>query len=712
VDTFELLPTLAQGELSETSAPELVAAVFRSRASGTLAIETPEGVEIRTYFRAGDMCGTAPFEGFHTLAHVLLANDWCSALDIDSSREEAAQLKKRHGEILVGKGLLTQEQLRAALIAQHQSNLGMLLARTLGKYEWRGWEPPPAWAREVVVDPAAAMVNAFEQQHGARRGKVITWLGETPARLSLDWPELQNKLTLEPLERRAAATLALPRKLQEFVAASRLGEPRAEALLATLLLLGAAEPQPQATPVEVKPVAPPAPPPDLTPRPQSRPSPPLAAKILTPPAAAKAAPRPAKAQQDADLLDLVLEPLDPAHEELLSPLPDKKDDFPEPELQAVDANVDPLPPLELDMPSAPSKPPPQKQDRRAFEDHAMEQLDALLTDEAPLEIDDRRKPATLGVTEHHFAQQTAEPDAGRDLRKRMMQKGMRNLGGAPSLTAGTPLEGLEDPQPAAQPPRRNSPAVGSARAMNAEERIFAHEVQDRIGKLPSQNAYLRLGVNSNATPEAIKAAYLTLAKRFHPDRASGGLVSLQPDLQQLFGALKESYEQIATRDARAKYDEAQRAGASAGGKGNRAEEANTQLKMGEVLLKKRDFEGAIAKLRRSVDLEGNGDNLAALAWALVADPKATPATKEEAASLVQRALRAGGVTARTYYVAGVLWRTKDPDSAVDAFRKAIELDPNHSDAALELRLIEQRRGKQGKSSGGVLSGLLFGKRKG
>ena len=105
------------------------------------------------------------------------------------------------------------------------------------------------------------------------------------------------------------------------------------------------------------------------------------------------------------------------------------------------------------------------------------------------------------------------------------------------------------------------------------------------------------------------------------------------------------------------------------------------------------------------------DALAALSWALISDPKATPATKEEAASLINRALRAPGVTARTYYVAGVLWRTKDPDSAVDAFRKALEMDPQHSDAALELRLIEQRRGKPQKSGGGVLSGLLFGKRK-
>jgi len=103
VDTIELLPSLAQGDLSETSAPELVAAVFRSRASGTLWLETSQAAEIRIFFRAGDMCGTAAFPGAQNLAHVLLANDWVAALDIESSRDEAMKAGKRHGEVLVAR---------------------------------------------------------------------------------------------------------------------------------------------------------------------------------------------------------------------------------------------------------------------------------------------------------------------------------------------------------------------------------------------------------------------------------------------------------------------------------------------------------------------------------------------------------------------------------------------------------------------------------
>src|SRR2546430_11302155 len=174
VDTFELLPSLAQGNLRDTSAAELVAAVFRSRASGTLAIEGKDTGEIRAFFRAGEMCGSATFAGFRTLAHVLLANDWLDALQIESTQQAAAKSGKRHGEVLVEKRLLTPEQLRGALATQHRENLRVLLTLDEGAYEWRGTGPPPAWAREVVVDPLSCIVDALESDAmDARRQRVL-----------------------------------------------------------------------------------------------------------------------------------------------------------------------------------------------------------------------------------------------------------------------------------------------------------------------------------------------------------------------------------------------------------------------------------------------------------------------------------------------------------------------------------------------------------
>jgi hypothetical protein len=239
LDTFELLPSLARGDLRETSAAELVAAVFRSRSSGTLALESADTGEIRTFFRVGDMCGTGLSAGFHTLAHVLLANEWVDAVAIDESREESARTGKRHGEVLVANGLLTPEQLRAALLVQHGENLAAFLRLSAGTYEWCGWEPPPSWTREVIVDPIAAIVLAMARPTGfSRRRRILGWLGSHVLRLNAEWPEIEAKSALGDEERQAIATLAEPRAFAEFARGCRLPKERVEALIATLLLCG------------------------------------------------------------------------------------------------------------------------------------------------------------------------------------------------------------------------------------------------------------------------------------------------------------------------------------------------------------------------------------------------------------------------------------------------------------------------------------------
>jgi curved DNA-binding protein CbpA len=611
VDTFELLPSLAQGELAETSAPELVAAVFRSRASGTLWLETPQAQEIRIFFRAGEMCGTAPFSGGQTLAHVLLANDWVNALDIDSSREEAIKAGKRHGEVLVARGLLTADQLHSALVAQHTTNLLTLLSLTEGKYDWRGWEPPPAWAREVLLAPVGCIVDALErEQHAPRRAKVMAWLGDHPVRLSVDWTDLQGRIALAPMDRRAAAVLALPRHLGDFVRASQLEPTRAEAVLVALLLAGAAEPQPGS-----------------------------------------------QAQPAGDL---------------------------------------PSTPGDEDLALAPA--PPERQ-KRLDEREAIARLDALSLDDVPQTAPEEEElELDLPAGKTRGFEGGDDDSRGREMRKKMLARGIRNLGAMPSRPE---IEGAVEVTP-------KYPAANAKDELSADDQRFADDVRSRLRLAPVQNAYARLAVEANASSDAIRNAYLDAAKRFHPDRASSpALAPLQAELQTLFALLKEAYEEIATPDVRARYDGSLKSG---GRGGSKREEASILLKMGEVLLKKRDFPEATNKLRHAVDLDPTGDGLAALAWCLVSDPKSSAAAKEEAMTLINRALRAHGTTARTYYVAGVLWRTKDPESAVDAFRKALEIDPRHQDAALELRLIEQRR-KQPAKGGGVLSGLLFGKRK-
>ncbi|MFL5422421.1 MAG: DnaJ domain-containing protein [Myxococcales bacterium] len=667
MDTFELLPSLAQGDLRETSAAELVAAVFRARASGTLSVEGADTGEIRTFFRAGDMSGTGLFAGFHTLAHVLLANEWLDAVAIDESREESARTGRRHGEVLIANGLLTPEQLRAALLVQHGENLAAFLRLSAGTYEWRGWEPPPVWAREIIVDPIAAIVDAMARPTLlSRRRRMLDWLGSHVLRLNAEWPEIEAGSALRDEERQALATLAEPRSFTEFARGCRLPKERVEALIAALLLCGgvdAGEPtskQEQAAP-------PPA---------RSKPGPPVGLTELD-----LDLPE-ADEPLELDFNDRPTARFDPMEEQAGGPI--RTPVAASPIRTPIGA---PRLPTPVAAPPAPARiptPVPTPTQVMAIPTPVPTGREAI---DAPLDPELPPDPQA--------------EDRARDLRRKMRERGMRNLG----VVMNREVEGGTR----VSTPKASTPV--NPYAMDAETRSFIDEVRIRAARLDRSNAYERLSISPSASQEHIRQAYITAAKRFHPDRAAGnpGLAAVLPQLQALFAALKEAHDHISTPEARKAYDERIR-GASAKSAGSRKEEAALALKMGDVLFKKRDFEAAIVKLRRAVELDPTGDSLAALAWALTNDPKSPPAAKEEALALIPKALRSEGTTARTYYVAGVLYRSKDPKGSAECFRKAVELDPSHADASLELRLLEMRHGKHTPKGSGVLSGML-GKRK-
>src|SRR5205085_7777414 len=95
-----------------------------------------------------------------------------------------------------------------------------------------------------------------------------------------------------------------------------------------------------------------------------------------------------------------------------------------------------------------------------------------------------------------------------DLRRKLRAAGLRNLG----FRGGRAPEGAEEPAEALR--TELEPAKP-----NEEEHLFLEDVRARAKVFPRQDAYARLGVQQTATQEQIRAAYLALVKKFHPDRA-------------------------------------------------------------------------------------------------------------------------------------------------------------------------------------------------
>ncbi len=252
---------------------------------------------------------------------------------------------------------------------------------------------------------------------------------------------------------------------------------------------------------------------------------------------------------------------------------------------------------------------------------------------------------------------------------------------------------------AARPTARTPPGAPAAPDLaGLRQQIAARLAAAEAGDLPGL-----IGVADDATREQVKAAYLQVAKVFHPDRfGANGLEPLRPDVEKLLRHLNEAYAILSDEQRRAAWRE-KRAAAAAGAGADPADErraraavdAEVAFLQGKVLLKKRDFAAAVAAFQRAVELApSEGEHLAMHAWARVAAGQVSlPSIKPDLAQAIAKSPRC----APAHHFMGVVLREEgDLDGAIHELKKALAIDPQLSEAESELRLVTLRREKQGR----------------
>jgi curved DNA-binding protein CbpA len=198
--------------------------------------------------------------------------------------------------------------------------------------------------------------------------------------------------------------------------------------------------------------------------------------------------------------------------------------------------------------------------------------------------------------------------------------------------------------------------------------------------------------------DAVKAAFLNLAKVFHPDRLPPSLSPLAPKMTAVFEAIRESYELLYDDAKRKTYlislekkkREENRSPQKPG------EEAEELYKKAETSFRKRDFAAAEELYTRAHELKPAANYLAGRAWAIYMDP-GRKSEVPRAKQMIADALRLDGRCDRGHYQMGVIARVEgDMDRAERHFRDAVSCNPKHLEAAQELRLMEMRKKNSGR----------------
>ena len=215
-----------------------------------------------------------------------------------------------------------------------------------------------------------------------------------------------------------------------------------------------------------------------------------------------------------------------------------------------------------------------------------------------------------------------------------------------------------------------------------------------------------LGVGTKASSDEIRASYFALAKRLHPDRLQAvGLDDTSGDAQRLFSRINLAFGILSDPMRRSEYAKVLTAGGEEAVKKSmvdadviaaRVLKAEETFHRGEMALRRNQFDAAKALFEEAVELNPDeAEYQALLAWAtwLCAPDKIQVSAAVQKRLSDAIALSPRCIPAHFYrgQVAKQIGRTQ---AAIEAFKQVLDIQPEHSDASLELRVLLGRERKE------------------
>lgn len=311
----------------------------------------------------------------------------------------------------------------------------------------------------------------------------------------------------------------------------------------------------------------------------------------------------------------------------------------------------------------------------------------------PGEIAEPRTESVPGVTPPPGRR--SDPEEARRRRQRLLARAIQNMGVGPLATPAPATPS------AAAPGAPAVPAAGAQAIPTEAEAALRLAFEEIYPRCKDANFFVRLGVGKDSSPDAVKQAYLALARQFHPDRfLKAALSDLTPKVKELFAALNEAYGTLSDAQKRAQYlmrlGQARAAGAGASAAGDEAARtAHLDFQKGEACARTNDFPRARAFFEAALRGDpARAEYKVALAGTFLNDPRGKDLVR--AKELLTEAMKDPSCD-RAFMLAGSVARAeKDEVRAERFFRAALRANPDNPDAAREVRIADERRRRKGE----------------
>ncbi len=232
----------------------------------------------------------------------------------------------------------------------------------------------------------------------------------------------------------------------------------------------------------------------------------------------------------------------------------------------------------------------------------------------------------------------------------------------------------------------------SAPLLSNEESQLRERLAAKVGGMGKMDHFEILGLAKTASRDDVKRAYFGLAKEFHPDKHFGSAsAEVRTLAQKIYDLISQAHDVLSDPAERARYEKDLKGGAKPkqGNDVGKILAAEGKFQKGEEMMRRRDFAQAHQLFKDAVDLSSDeGEFHAWLGWShFQLDPK-NPSAVASAQETIEKAITLNPRLDKSYLFLGYINKAEGrPDKAEKLFEKAIQANPDCTEALRELRLL-------------------------
>jgi curved DNA-binding protein CbpA len=235
--------------------------------------------------------------------------------------------------------------------------------------------------------------------------------------------------------------------------------------------------------------------------------------------------------------------------------------------------------------------------------------------------------------------------------------------------------------------------VVSTKNLSSEESLLRERLVAKVGQMRKMDYFEILGLSQNASREEIKRAYFALAKEHHPDKHFGSASAEVRHLAgQIYDLISTAHDTLTDPTERERYVKELASGVKRdiGDEVGKILAAEGKFQKGEELLRQNNVPAAHQLFREAIDLYAQeGEFHAYLGWTQF---QLNPADSDGALKSLEKAVTLNPKVDKGYLFTGYIYKaTGRPDKAEKQFEKAIQCNPDCTEALRELRILGKGR---------------------